>query len=556
MPTRQFDRVGAALIAATVIFMAGWLLLRPGSPGTFKLVDDIGQIVGPTIMLLWCAAAFAQPSRTSALTPIARHRLITAGLLLAGVFCNTLGQVIWAYLIHVAQEKHPFPGPADIPWVLTYVFQIAGFLSLSARPLPARTRVRVLLDGLIILTVLMTFTWYFQVGPMVLNSHASLLATLVGACYPLGDLLVLFCLLVIATTSSLAHREYTGLLSVGLIFVVFADTVFSYGNVHGTYVNGITDIGWPCGYMIVAYVARQLIVKARQGIEGDSGHDDYPRPEMLTWRSLLPYACIPPLGVLTYYTWDVRGDAGLAYGVFIGSELLVGCLLVRQLIALFDNQKLYDVIVKANDELLDLTRESQKRAAEVEQANRELREAQLDLMKNNIALAHVNDQLEELATRDGMTGLANHRTFQDRLRDEIAVATLGETPLAVLLLDVDRFKDYNDSFGHPAGDDVLRTIANLISGAARKTDTVARYGGEEFVMLLPGVSAEETQMVAERVRVTIEAHEFAHRAVTISGGIAYHQGGAVDADRMITTADDALYRAKRKGRNCVVFERM
>jgi diguanylate cyclase (GGDEF)-like protein len=412
----------------------------------------------------------------------------------------------------------------------------------------------VLLDGLMMLAVLCTFSWYFQVGPMLLHSNATLLASLVGACYPLGDLLVLFCLLVIATTSSLAHREYTGLLSIGLIFVVFADTVFSYGNVHGTYVNGITDVGWPTGYMIVAYVARQLLKKAESGEDEEIRNEAYPQAHVLTWRSLLPYACIPPLGALTYYSMLSRDEPDLSAGVFFGAELLVGFLLVRQLMALVDNQRLYDSLLQANEDLSARSSEVHEYASKMEALNHELKQTQLELLTNNIALAQVNGQLEELATRDGMTGLANHRAFQARLRDDVESASKASTPIALMLLDVDRFKDYNDSFGHPAGDEVLRTLGQLIGTSARKTDIVARYGGEEFVMLLPNVTEDEARVIAERVRVVIEGHMFHLRAVTVSAGVAYHRGGNIEADQLIEIADSALYKAKRGGRNRVVFE--
>ncbi len=105
---------------------------------------------------------------------------------------------------------------------------------------------------------------------------------------------------------------------------------------------------------------------------------------------------------------------------------------------------------------------------------------------------------------------------------------------------------------HPAGDEVLKGVAALASHSARKADTVACYGGEEFAMLLPDVDEQSALGVAQRVRAAIERHAFSRRKVTISAGVAFHAGGPTNSEALIKRADDALYRAKREGRNRVV----
>ena len=112
----------------------------------------------------------------------------------------------------------------------------------------------------------------------------------------------------------------------------------------------------------------------------------------------------------------------------------------------------------------------------------------------------VNRKLQTLATEDGLTGLKNHRAFQERLALEYAHAPRYDVPLSICLLDVDKFKQYNDTFGHPAGDVVLKQVADVISRNIRETDFIARYGGEEFVLILPHTDTDGAYTVAERCR--------------------------------------------------------
>jgi PleD family two-component response regulator len=188
-----------------------------------------------------------------------------------------------------------------------------------------------------------------------------------------------------------------------------------------------------------------------------------------------------------------------------------------------------------------------------------------------------NSQLQELAKLDGLTGLINRRTFNARLAAEWSAAQKLQESLALILLDVDHFKRFNDRYGHSKGDSCLRKIAEVLklnartgltagAGAAmppsfrrmasRNSDVAARYGGEEFALLLPGASLELATKVAERLRLSVENLGLPHEDsptghVTISLRVA----ASVPADgaqELIDAADEALYAAKRRGRNAVV----
>jgi diguanylate cyclase (GGDEF)-like protein len=165
--------------------------------------------------------------------------------------------------------------------------------------------------------------------------------------------------------------------------------------------------------------------------------------------------------------------------------------------------------------------------------------------------AKAEEKLEELATTDALTGLKNRRKFDSEIDLEWRRAARSETPVAVLMIDADHFKTYNDTYGHQAGDQVLIGIAICISDSVRRSgDCPARYGGEEFAVLLPGVSAVEAFAIAETVRLKVEQWAEDPAVTTVSIGVAsMTPTAAVDWSRLIQAADRALYAAKANGRN-------
>lgn len=166
-------------------------------------------------------------------------------------------------------------------------------------------------------------------------------------------------------------------------------------------------------------------------------------------------------------------------------------------------------------------------------------------------------ELEKLATRDGLTGLLNHRTFQSSFRRELLKARRTNSKVALLLTDVDFFKKVNDAHGHPAGDAVLRSVATTLGGQLREeVDIVARYGGEEFVCVLVGTTEAGAMETAERIRKAVEESgtdigEPQPKKVTISLGVAIFPDDGGTAEELIERTDQALYRAKHGGRNRV-----
>ncbi len=187
------------------------------------------------------------------------------------------------------------------------------------------------------------------------------------------------------------------------------------------------------------------------------------------------------------------------------------------------------------------------------------REAELAHWASRAELAEKNRTLLQENYTDSLTGVANRRCFDDKMREAVTLAAETGTNVGLILLDIDHFKAYNDFYGHMNGDDCLRLVAGTISGVTRAGDLAARYGGEEFAIIMPGATLEATQQVAERMREAVaelaQPHAGAgpNATVTISlGAISMVPAKLEDIPLLIETADSYLYTAKRGGRNRVV----
>jgi two-component system, cell cycle response regulator len=195
-----------------------------------------------------------------------------------------------------------------------------------------------------------------------------------------------------------------------------------------------------------------------------------------------------------------------------------------------------NILKKANEALIEMTLQSQMQAS--------------NLQVQNI-------ELKKQATTDALTGLANRATFDQFSAEAFKAAVSGGKPLALLMIDVDKFKSINDKYGHPAGDQVLRVLGKLVKTAARPQDLAARYGGEEMALILPGTNRATAAAIAESIRRAIAARSIPAGAtmipVTASIGVAALEPGLpfTQFAQIIKAADLALYAAKHGGRNCV-----
>jgi diguanylate cyclase (GGDEF)-like protein len=267
-----------------------------------------------------------------------------------------------------------------------------------------------------------------------------------------------------------------------------------------------------------------------------------------------------------------KGLAGLSFGDNAGLAAMVvknkhflpaggeirdkDALVFTKKIRLDGMESLLVLPLMSRDEAVGSFAVAAKRARAFGKDKREM----LTVIASHVAVKLSNAQLygrmEEMATTDGLTGLVNHRTFQERFSEMLARAERTGGKQALLLTDIDHFKKVNDTYGHPTGDVVLRGVAQVVRDCVRKVDLAARYGGEEFAIVLEGTDAVGARQLAERIRAEVEKQQFPSSkgafGCTLSLGIAVYPDDGRDAKTLIANSDQALYHAKHNGRNRAV----
>src|SRR5829696_6975487 len=376
--TRPFWRPAVLVLLFNGLLVA-WVLLKPGSDAMLALVVNSAQFVGPLLVLplcfggllrrMWERGASQTDVRPAAVTIGRRWAPVLLGL---GILSWVFGQALFTFYEWVLGQPPPLPSIADVGYLSVYPFLLLGILLLPARPVPVAARTRLALDGLMIMTAAVTFSWYFILGPVMQQGTQTTLAKAVATAYPLAGLVLIACLVILASRpEEQTLLPAVRLLALGLTLIVIADSNFLYWSVHDAYATGtFPDVGWSLGYMLVglgAFAARLAPVgeATTADEQGDAPRGASPLAEQRVWPSLLPYALAPAVGILVVYAWRTSGGSGsLAAGVYLGAALLIGLTLLRQVLTIVENARLYNSqqgtyreVEQKNDQLVRSQRE-------------------------------------------------------------------------------------------------------------------------------------------------------------------------------------------------------
>ncbi|MEV8510354.1 GGDEF domain-containing protein [Actinoplanes sp. NPDC051475] len=485
---------------------AGWLLLYAvlvgvahGSPALERFVTD-GLYLVPIVS-------------SAVLSVVAARRLRGRGarmwgLLAASYAAQLVGELIWSGNSYFGDGQLPPPSAADAFYLIASALAVPAIL-VGFGGAGLLRQLRGLLDALLIMLGAGALGWTFLISPRLTGSPDA--AVLVSAAYPLLDLVLLTCLVVVGFAGHRGLPRSTALVGWSVGAIVLSDIGYNYLVViRGYEVYHWLTVGWQAG-TVLASLAGLTAMRSR---ESDA------RPQALDRNLTLLPAWFAALATFTCLVVDkVRTDSvGLPALVTTGGMVLA--VLVRQYLFAADRTRLA----------------RQLQAAVAEQ--------------------------QRLAVTDGLTGLHNRRHLTEMLTVEADRAGRTGSPLSVVVIDLDHFKQINDTYGHQAGDAVLVEAASRIRGAIRATDVLARYGGEEFVVLLPGTGGPEAMEISERIRTVLAAGPIPlprHDSITVTaslGAAVSHWGsgtGPGDALDLVAEADRALYKAKSAGRNLTVL---
>ncbi len=431
-------------------------------------------------------AAFATGcAAAAARRSLGRHRRAWT-CIAVGLAGWTLGECLWTYY-GLLLHTDPFPSIADAAYLLYPVGACVGLLILGVRK--RQSRVRLFLDGLIVAGALFEVSWVTGMRHVYANGGSSSFEMALALAYPVTDIVVVTVALLMLARSRRGNRLTLALLTAGNVLNAVADSVWVYLNANSEYANGgLVDIGYLVGLLLISVAA---LVSWREPVP-----DRIPRApsQIEVW---LPYV---PIGVAaavcTPFVATMPGMTPLT----VASVLLISAVMVRQFLVVGENRRLLAVAA-------------------------------------------------ERAVRDPLTGLANRVLLHDRLTHALQVHERDGQSVAMMSLDLDYFKLVNDSFGHPAGDELLTQVAGRLVESVRTADTVARLGGDEFAVLVEG-PPEMARLAAHRVaRAFDEPFAIDDQQLTVRPSIGLAVVAASDpnvsAHALLKRADIAMYSAKR-----------
>jgi signal transduction histidine kinase/CheY-like chemotaxis protein/HPt (histidine-containing phosphotransfer) domain-containing protein len=549
--TRSLWRSGGLILLITCLFVV-WLLVKPGTHAQFVAGDNVLQ------GLLECAGlALALPlglSRRRELHGAPSSRAIRhwAPLLLScGILSYALGQIIWTLNEDVLHLSVLFPSWADAGYLGSYPFVLLGILLLPGRPRGAATRTRIALDGVMIMTALITVSWYFILGPTLLQANNDLLAKAVSTAYPAATLVLMVCLVLLSAPRDAALRPVVGILALALGIIVVTDSIYGYQELHNIYATGgALDVGWPLGYMLVGLGARALRLSLRTGPAADHAISRpattaTPEPLRPLWHTLLPYTLLPLVGILLGYVWLDAGHRAdrLATGVSVGAAVLVILVLARQIVALLENRRLYTDLNAIYGHLEARNRQAEEDArtlsahvAERKRSEDALRQANADLARASQAksafLATMSHELRTpLNGVLGLTGLLLHTPLDARQQEYAAgIQTSGEVLLALIsdILDLAKIEA-----GQLRLEEESLTVVALVENVVDMVTAQVRAKGLEIMAVVAPEVPEVLRGDATRLRQVLlnlvgNAVKFtAQGAVVVRVRVAQDMGATV-----------------------------
>lgn len=508
---------GGLLLGSLVL--GAFSLLRPVSLTFGNHLFDILSVLYALILALVCfhgsRRLLCMPRPPGAGTRTARRFIpVLLGIAIVWATLTLLG---WISENMRARAAPAYPSLFQMFGFGTYPFLIAAVLLLPWHNLSRLSRLRILLDSLIIMATAATLYGYFILVPILITSRGTLLEKTVGSLFTAADLAVLLCLLFVALQAvRVVTRQVTGLLALAMIILLVGHMV--YLSLLISTRESLALRPTPGG--LVSFALTAVAAQIMRRVLGQDASAE-----------VGPMLLLEDVGLSTRWKTALTSTLALIFALLLAS-------LAIQPANEYTHARL-QVIEIGGTALLILLVLRQLMVTH-----------ELNILKHDLRAK--NAQLDKLAASDPLTGVFNHRTLVIRLDEALAWAQEKHKPCSILFMDIDHFKAINDQHGHTVGDRVLCVFAESVSSLLSANACLGRWGGEEFVALLPGTTMGEAIQVAEQIRTRVAERDIADTQdlrVTCSVGVATYPQATASRDGLIDAADQAMYIAKRLGRN-------
>ncbi|MBD8014549.1 DUF4084 domain-containing protein [Planococcus sp. Sa1BUA13] len=451
-----------------------------------------------------------------------------------GCYSFSVAEGIWFYSRNIAHVEVSYPGWADLFFFLQIFFYIAAFAYQLGQRKENSYQIKFLFDMAIIIAVSTALSWHFLIQPLIEEVSVSPILFAVSISYPIGDLLLLFGAVSFYIGSAYFFpRRVLCLIAASLIVQVLADTAYLFSTANGGYSSGsIYDPLWSLGLLLMALAGLYALEHTEAPPQKVAERID---EGQISLRLLLPYFSLVLLFIIMIF--EQKGDMN---GLIAGAGVSVILIITRQIFTLRDNRKL---LASYHQLTSVLEHKVEQRTEEVTSKN--------DLLEKAV------DQMKHMAYHDALSGLPNRRLYLEKLESALTAASQTSQKLAVVFIDLDRFKNVNDTFGHEFGDLLLQEFAQKLQENLRSNDTISRQGGDEFTLILNNFHSQQDMVpLIRRLQsalekpLTIQGQEL---HVSMSIGIAVYPEDGETPDELLKNADNAMYNAKEKGKNNFQF---
>ncbi|HZS93223.1 MAG TPA: bifunctional diguanylate cyclase/phosphodiesterase [Chloroflexota bacterium] len=445
---------------------------------------------------------------------------------------------------------------ADVMFVVSHALALPTLLLLPRTGIRGMMRLRTVLDGITVICVAGAFAWYFLIGPSLLTPHLSLLGKWSQVAYPISDLFLIACLLtLVSQLDNRAMQSTAFLLSGALVALLVTDSVFVFERLHHLYRSAsVLDIGWLAGGTGAGLAALELrLTLAATGIRSgpmtNRSRANRESARLHFWRSVIPHSVVMSMVLFALYTSWHESSNRFAMIIYLVAAVTVLLTLLRQVLAAFESSHLIRRLEAAYARAMN-------RSLELRRANNHLEEAQKVVEERNASLAQANERLEHLATHDHLTDLADRSLLAARLTVAVHSARSDDGSLALLLIDLDAFRDINETFGQYTGDVILQQIAQRLTVLAPSDATVARFGADEFAVVLPGIGGRVAESLASAVLARIQQPIIVDDRpfeIDASVGVALYPDHGGDTESLLRDAGLALSHAKKTNAGSVLY---
>jgi diguanylate cyclase (GGDEF)-like protein len=416
-------------------------------------------------------------------------------LLSIGVFIYLTASTVW-FITNVLLGIYSYPGPADLLWISAYLTLLAALL-FRVSALRYSMSQRPLYNILMLMTVASALSIYYLINPLLIQAEGSLAITFLTIAYPLLDIVILFAAISLYYLAQYSRqRKVLLLIAVGFTLQIIADTVLVYLSILGMYVSGHPIEPLWQGCLLLCGLAGLYEIKSKKEHKEEGIH------KMMPLYNVFPYLCITLLLYMVMHSHGFKLNA-----LSIGLSIVMLLTIMRQLSTLSENARLMN-------------------------------------------------EYKQLAYCDTITGLNNRARFKKDLEVVLAEAQEHQATIGLMLIDLDRFKNINDTLGHPVGDALLKVFAERLIELVQYPGQVYRIGGDEFVLLIPNTSAAGCASIAEEL---IQAMDKPFRIegweiiISPSIGISLFPENGDQPEQLFKYADAAMYYAKEQGKNNYKF---